>query len=166
MSNSLRIIWRLRHEALKTIYNGAILPQLLYAVPVSIDAIKNEYNTKKYVKVQRIISLRVAKAYRTIYHEAISILTGLTPITFKGEDVATLYNITTGRYNKKYQTDKEDNPSSWLHPADMFSLNNTKEEGEEYLWHNFTSGSKSEKGVGSGVAILQGGYSRNNSNST
>jgi hypothetical protein len=34
LSKSARINWGLRHEALKTIYNGAILPQLLYATPM------------------------------------------------------------------------------------------------------------------------------------
>jgi hypothetical protein len=46
--------------------------------------------------------------------------------------------------------------STWLHPADMFRLNNTKDEGKEYLRHNFTGGSKSYQGVGSGVAIFAG----------
>jgi len=39
-----RISWGLSHEALKIIYNGAILPQLLYAAPVWIDSMENEYN--------------------------------------------------------------------------------------------------------------------------
>jgi len=38
----------------------------------------------------------------------------------------------------------------------MFRLNNTKDEGKEYLRHNFTGGSKSDKGVGLGVAIFAG----------
>jgi len=121
LSKSTRINWRLRHEALKTIYNGARLPQLLYAVSVWIDAINNEYNRAKYVTDQRLISLRIANAYRTISHEAVCIVTGLTPVNINGEDVATLHNITTGRNNQKYQIDKEENSSSWLHPADMFS---------------------------------------------
>jgi len=56
--------------------------------------------------------------------------------------------MTTGRNNQKYQTDKEENPSSWLHPADMCRVNNTKDEGDEYLWHNFTGGRKIEKRCG------------------
>ena len=71
----------MRHEALKAIHNGGILPQLLYAVPVRIDDIKNQYNTAKYVKIQRIISLRLDKAYRTISHVEVCLLTGITPIT-------------------------------------------------------------------------------------
>jgi hypothetical protein len=40
LSKSARISWGLRHEALKTIYNGAIPPQLLYTAPVWIESIK------------------------------------------------------------------------------------------------------------------------------
>jgi len=38
----------------------------------------------------------------------------------------------------------------------MFRLNNTKDEGKECLWHNFTGGSKREQGLGSGGAIFAG----------
>jgi len=48
---SARINWVLRHEALKTICNRTILPQLLYAVPVWIETIKKECNRAKYVRV-------------------------------------------------------------------------------------------------------------------
>jgi hypothetical protein len=80
LSKSARISWGLKHEALKTIYDGGILPQLLYAAPVWIESINKECNKVKYVRVQRIISFRIAKAYRTISHEALCILTGITPI--------------------------------------------------------------------------------------
>jgi hypothetical protein len=99
ISKSARINWGLKHEALKRIYKGAILPQLLYAAPVWIESIKNECNKAKYVIVQRLISLRITKAYRTISNEALCILTGLTPINFKAEEVVTLYNMATGRNN-------------------------------------------------------------------
>jgi hypothetical protein len=65
LSKSARINWGLKHEALETIYTGAILSQLLYAAPMWIESIKKEYNKAKYVKLQRLFSLRIAKAYRT-----------------------------------------------------------------------------------------------------
>ena len=40
LSKSARINWGLRHEALKTMYNDAILPQLLDVAPVWIGSIK------------------------------------------------------------------------------------------------------------------------------
>jgi len=51
LSKSARIRWGLRHEALKIIYNGAILPQLLYAAPVRIESMKRnttDPNTSGY----------------------------------------------------------------------------------------------------------------------
>jgi len=92
LSKSARLNWGLKHEALKTIYNGSILPQLLYAAPVWVESIIKKCNRTKYVRVQRLISLIIAKAYRTISHEAFCILTGLTPIDIKVEKVATLHN--------------------------------------------------------------------------
>src|SRR5215475_28491 len=38
LSKSAKITWGLRHEVLKIIYEGAILPLLLYGAPVWIDA--------------------------------------------------------------------------------------------------------------------------------
>jgi len=108
------------------------------------------------VRVQRIISLRIAKAYRTISHEALCILTGITPIHIKVQELATQYNITTGRSAQKYQIDKAENPRNWLHPANIVSVNDTKDEGEEHWWNIFTDGSKSEQGVGSGIATFTG----------
>jgi hypothetical protein len=77
---------------------------------VCVESIKKECNRAKFVRVQRLISLRIAKAYCTISHEALCILTGLTPINIKVEKVVTLYNITTGRINQKYQIYKAVNP--------------------------------------------------------
>jgi len=62
--------------------------------------------------------------------------------------------MTTGRKNQEYQIDKAENPWNWLHPVDMFSVTDTKDDTKDQLWHIFTDGSKSEQGVGSGVAVF------------
>jgi ribonuclease HI len=41
-------------------------------------------------------------------------------------------------------------------PAAIDSVNDTRDDGEKSLWQNFTDGSKSEQGVGSGVAVIIG----------
>ena len=40
LSKLARINWGMKHEELKTIHNGAVLPQLLYAAPVWTEPIK------------------------------------------------------------------------------------------------------------------------------
>ena len=38
LSKSAKLSWELKHEALNTIYKGAVLPLMLYGVPVWIEA--------------------------------------------------------------------------------------------------------------------------------
>jgi len=52
LSKSAKVSRGLKHEALKTIYKGTILPLLLYGVPVWIEAMKYAYNRLKYIRVQ------------------------------------------------------------------------------------------------------------------
>jgi hypothetical protein len=124
---------------------------------VWIESIKKECNKAIYVRVQRHITLRMAKAYCTISHEALCILTGITPINIKAEEIVTMYS-TTGRKNHEQQIDKAENPRNWLHPADIISVNDTKDVGKDQLWHIFTGGSKSEQGVGFGFAVILGKF--------
>jgi len=122
---------------------------------------KKEYNKAKYTRVQRLISLRIAKAYRTISHEALCIITGIPPINIKVEEAVALYNITTGIIIQRYQIDKEESPKYWLHPADTVKVNDNTDEttdGREDSKHSiqvYTDGSKSERGVGAAVAIFK-----------
>jgi hypothetical protein len=101
---------------------------------VWVESINKECNRAKYIRVQRLISLRIAKAYRTISQEALCILTGLTPINIKAEEIATLYNITTVRNNHKFQMDVAVKPRNWLHPADIDIIKDVKEDDEEPFW--------------------------------
>jgi ribonuclease HI len=64
--------------------------------------------------------------------------------------------MTTASKNQGYQNDKAENPRNWLHPADIVSVNNTKDNGEDQLRYIFTDGSRSEQGVVSGVAVFTG----------
>ena len=52
--------------------------------------------------------------------------------------------------------DEAEKPRNWLHPADIDSIKDIKEDGEEPFWQIDTDGSKSEQGVGSGVAVFKG----------
>jgi len=71
----------IKNEAIATMYKGAILLLITYGAPVWIDAMKYEYNRQKFVRVQRLINFKMARAYRTTSSEALCILTGMTPIT-------------------------------------------------------------------------------------
>ena len=81
-------------------------------------------------------------------NEALCILTGLTPIVIKAEEAAKLYNIMRNR--QAHEIDHEVQPKDWLHPTDSVRVI----EQEEQDIQIFTDGSKSEYGVGAGIAIF------------
>jgi len=103
LSKSAKVKWGLKYEALKTIYTRGILPLLLYGAPVWIKATENGSYKSKLVRVQRLINIKIAKAYRTVPNEALCILTGLTPIAIKIEEAAQFYHLTRGSTKEEAQ---------------------------------------------------------------
>jgi hypothetical protein len=96
----------------------------------------------------------MAKAYRTTSSEALCIVSGTTPITIKAEEAVKKYNVRT-RNGVQTQTkiDHDVEFKNWPHPAD--SLNILQDNGyKEQTIQAYTDGSKSDLGVGSGVAIF------------
>jgi len=83
----------IKHEAIATIYNGAILPLLTYGAHVWIEEMDFEHNRQKYIRVQHLINIRMAKASRTTSSEALCRLTGMTPIIIKLEEKTAHYKI-------------------------------------------------------------------------
>jgi len=82
LSKSAKLNWGISHKALKTLYTGGI-PPLLYGAPVWAKTLEKTSHRKKLTRVQRLINIKVAKAYRTVSNEALCIITGLQPSTSK-----------------------------------------------------------------------------------
>ena len=141
--------WGLSHAMLHTMYKGEILPLLLYGAPVWIEALEKECNKTVYNRVQRLINIKITKAFRTTSSEALCTLTGLIPIVIRVEEAAKLYNIM--RKRQAHAIDHEVQPKDWLHPADSVRIT---EKHDEQAIQIFTDGSTSEHGVGAGIAIF------------
>jgi hypothetical protein len=99
LAKSEKLNWRLYHKALKTIYLGRILPVLLYGAPVWVKAMTLKSYKDKIIRIRRIINIKIVKAYQTVSNEALCVLTGLTPIAIKIEEMAEL--PTHKRYPKQ-----------------------------------------------------------------
>ena len=152
LSKSAKISWGLSHEALTTIYKGAILPLLMYGAPIWIKALQKEANKKKYKRIQRLINIKMAKAFRTVSYDALCILTGQTPIVLKINEAVELYNIKkTGKFGDNL-IDTMVNYKTWPHPADSVLIRTVTENMKHDLTI-YTDGSKTEHGVGSGIVI-------------
>jgi len=81
---------------------------------------KIESYKSKLIRVQRIINIQVAKAYRTVSNEALCILTEMTPIAIKIEETAQLYQHTINT-NKEAKVDTNMGVKHWQHPADTIT---------------------------------------------
>ena len=89
----------------------------------------------------------MAKAYRTVSHEVLCVVTGMMPIDIKIEEAARLYHLTKDTANNNKQFDKDMEVRYWEHPAEA-SISSTEEKKETGSLHIYTDGSKTEKGVG------------------
>jgi len=78
------------------IYIGGILPLMLYGTPVWKSVLKRHWCKAKIVRIQKLINLKMAKAYRTVSNEALCIIKSITPINIKIEELEKLYEITKG----------------------------------------------------------------------
>ena len=58
----------------------------------------------------------MAKAYRTVSHEALCVVTGMMPIVIKIEEAAPIYQITKGMDNNNTLFDKDMEVRYWQHP--------------------------------------------------
>jgi hypothetical protein len=97
---------------------------MLYGVPVWIGAMAKKCNKILYTRVQRLMNIKITKAYRKTSGEALSVLTGITSIEIKVAETDRLYRITRDRQNR--QLDHEEEPKNWTHPADSESANKIK----------------------------------------
>jgi hypothetical protein len=144
-SKAAKVTWGLNHEALKTIYKGAILPLLLYGAPVWIEAMKYEYNRRKYIRVQRLMNIRMAKAYRTTSGEALYIVTGMTPIIIKTEEAVKQYNVRKGNVLHSHKFDQEVELKYLTHPEDVVKIKEVNGD-KEHTIDVYTDGVRTSTG--------------------
>jgi hypothetical protein len=163
LAKSAKLNWGLNHKALKTIYLGGILPLLFYGAPVWVKAMTLKSCTDKIIRIQIIINIKIAKAYRTVSNEAVCVLAGLTSMAINVEEMAKLCQLTKGSPNKNVIVDNVMEVKHWQHPADTITRM-LEDTDERSLIQIFTDGSKTKKGVGAGIAFFESGLHINNIN--
>jgi ribonuclease HI len=152
LSKTAKLNWGIGHKALKTIYEGAMVPLMTYGSPVWEEAISKTSNLIKLQRVQRLINIKIAKAYRTISFEASCVLAGVPPIGIIIEERARLYNIMHNTERGEYEYEQPLPVKDWPHPAMRPTC--TEPQGTtHYSTVIFTDGSKTDDKVGAGVAI-------------
>jgi len=66
LARTAKLQWGLGHKALKAIYEGVIVPILTYGAPIWVEAIRKSKNLTEYKIIQRLMNIKIAKAYRTV----------------------------------------------------------------------------------------------------
>ena len=100
------------------------------------------------------MNIKIAKAYRTVSNEALCLITGLTPVYIKIEETAHLYQLTRGSRRVEVRFDQDMEVKHWLHPAIRIPI---ARETVHSTMQLFTDGSKSDQGVGAGIAVYRSG---------
>ena len=153
LSKSAKIHWGHKHEALVTIYKESIPPLLLYGAPVWIHALRYEFNRRKYIRVQRLMTILIAKAYLTTSSEALCIFAGNISIIIKAEEAAKRYDVWKEHRANIQNIDREVGLNQCPQPADFINIPETNGYDDQNI-RIYTDGSKGERGVGAGVLIF------------
>jgi hypothetical protein len=94
LARTAQLQWSLGHKAFKSIYEGAIVPVLTYGAAIWVEAIRKNRNLTKYKRIQRIINIKIAKAYRTVSYDASCVIAGVRPIQITIEQKVHTYMAT------------------------------------------------------------------------
>jgi hypothetical protein len=94
LDKTAELNWDLGHKSLKTIYERALVPLLTYGAPVWEEALKKQRLLRKMHSTQRLINIKIAKAFRTLSYEASCVLAGVYPIRLAIEENIGTYKAT------------------------------------------------------------------------
>jgi ribonuclease HI len=152
LGRSAKLQWGLGHKSLKAIYEGTLIPLLTYGAPVWDEAAVKQRNLRMLQRVQRMINIKIAKAYRTISFEASCMMTGVPPMRTVIEENARLYKIKHKAERSEYECDLPLPVKDWPHPARRLKIMEISD-STPYSTVTYTDGSKIGGKVGAGAAI-------------
>jgi hypothetical protein len=152
LNRTAKLHWGLGNKSLKMIYEGAIAPLMTYGAPVWGGAISNRKCLNKLHSVQRLINIKITKAYRTISFEASCIMAGVPPIGIVIDSKMQLYKCKHRWENNEIEYDMPLPLNEWPHPANQVTIIVPKE-NMTYPLEIYMDGSKDASSVGAGVAI-------------
>jgi hypothetical protein len=116
LARTAKLQWGLYHKALKTIYEGVVVPILTYGASIWVEAMRKNKNLTRYKRIQILINIKIAKAYRTISYDASCMIAAVGPMHITMEqEVQTC--MATKINNLEYDAPLE--VRYWRHPAEL-----------------------------------------------
>ena len=138
LARTAKLHWGLGHKALKTIYEEAVVPILMYGGHIRLEAVGKNRSLTKYKRIRRLINVKIAKAHRTISYDASCVIAGVRPIKITIEQKVQAYMVTKIN-NLEFNTPLE--VRYRLHPAELAIMHEV-ENGTTYTAEAYTDGSK------------------------
>jgi len=114
---------------------------MTYGAPVWEEAITKHKYLHKLQSAQRLINIKIAKAYRTISFEASCVMAGVPPIGIVIDGKVQLYKRKHGLENSDVVCDIPLPSKEWPHPAKQVTITETSET-ITYPIEIYTDGSK------------------------
>ena len=127
LSKTAKLHWGLGHKFLKTVYEGALVPLMTYAAPIWEEAISKQRLLRKMQSAQRLINIKIAKAFRTISYKASCVLAGILPIGIAIAGKVQLYKRTHGLESCDINVICPMPVTEWPHPARRVTVLETSE---------------------------------------
>jgi hypothetical protein len=113
LNRTAKLQWGLGHKSLETVYEGAIVSLMTYGAPIWEGAIIKRKYLQKLQTAQRLINIKIAKAYRTISFEASCVMANV--------------NRKLGLENSDIVCDMPLPINKWPHPAQLVTITETSE---------------------------------------
>jgi len=127
LHRTAKLHWGFGHKSLKTVYEGAIVPLMIYGAPVWEGATTKQKYLQKLQSAQRLINIRIAKAYRTVSFEASCVIAGVLPIGLVIDGKVQFYKRKHGPENNDIVCDTPLPVHEWPHPARQVTITETNE---------------------------------------
>jgi hypothetical protein len=153
LGRTAKLQWGLGHKALNTINEGAVVPILTYGAPIWIEAIWKNRNLTKYKRIQRLVNMKIAKAYQTVSYDASCMIAGVRPIQIKKKKKVQTC-MTTKISNLEYDALLE--VRYWRHPAELATIREV-ENSSTYTAEVYTDGSRIGDNIGAAGIIFVNG---------
>ena len=122
----------LRQKSTQNHIRRGIDTLLTYGAPVWEEAAAKQKNKRMLERVQRLINIKIAKAYRTISFEASCMMAGVPPIGLVIEEKASQYRI---KHNP--ECDLPLPVTEWPHPTQRWNGRVTLSEDQEVEIQNW-----------------------------
>jgi ribonuclease HI len=142
LMNVAKAYWGIGSTAMRQIYIGAVEPLILYASLIWGHVATSAHNCRKLRSIQRMMLLRITKAYSTTSNDALCVMARVIPIHLRiGEQLSLHTAVTDGTVEL---------PAPHLslgHPATRTRVNRVIRASDTSI-QIYTDGSKSASGVG------------------